>query len=202
MDSYSKFFGWNVNRIREEKKMRREELAEKAGIDPSTIGKIERGETNPCLSTMVHVSTALGVPLAELFAQPDDFYASAAQLKELPEITQKKIQVYMNKIHLLLDSDHNPEKMQEELDNIGYSEYQVISINVVGGGNADKRYGIRGIYYIGNRIVDEVCIDDISSIREKVEKLCAMLIEHQVFLAHFHDVVEDFLQGEWFQKAE
>lgn len=44
-----------------------EELAHKAGIHPSQIGKIERGESNFTIATLEKIVEALKLPYKELF---------------------------------------------------------------------------------------------------------------------------------------
>ncbi len=45
-----------------------EELAERAGFQRNYIGRIERGERNPNVSTLVVLGRALGVRPADLLA--------------------------------------------------------------------------------------------------------------------------------------
>ncbi len=71
----------NLSRIREQQGFTQPELAEKAGLSPKMIQKIEYGQTNPSTNTLDKLSHALGVPLTELFAGgmiPAEHYTSAA----------------------------------------------------------------------------------------------------------------------------
>jgi transcriptional regulator with XRE-family HTH domain len=61
----------NVNRIRNAIGLSQEELASKAGMRQPSISKIERGESNPRLDTIVRIATALGVGVEALFTHPD-----------------------------------------------------------------------------------------------------------------------------------
>jgi transcriptional regulator with XRE-family HTH domain len=45
-----------------------EDLADRAGLDRSYIGGIERGERNPTLSVIEKIAEALNLSLAELFS--------------------------------------------------------------------------------------------------------------------------------------
>ncbi|MDP2420093.1 helix-turn-helix domain-containing protein [Sediminibacterium sp.] len=57
------------NRIREFRKERnfsQEDLANEAEIPLSQIGRIERGETNPTISSLHVISIALGIELKQL----------------------------------------------------------------------------------------------------------------------------------------
>lgn len=59
-------FGKNVQRIRKEKKISQEKLAEYAGLHRTYIGMIERFERNITLINAEKVAHALGVNISEL----------------------------------------------------------------------------------------------------------------------------------------
>ena len=59
--------GTHIRSLRIEKGFSQEDLANEADIPLSQIGRIERGETNPTLSTLYVISEALGVELKKLF---------------------------------------------------------------------------------------------------------------------------------------
>jgi transcriptional regulator with XRE-family HTH domain len=49
-----------------------EELADRAGLDRSYIGGVERGDRNPTLSVIEKIAQGLGITLAELFSYSAD----------------------------------------------------------------------------------------------------------------------------------
>ena len=53
--------GKNVRKYRLMKKLRQEDLAEKAGLTTNYIGMVERGEKIPSLETFINILNALGV---------------------------------------------------------------------------------------------------------------------------------------------
>lgn len=53
--------GKNVRKYRLMKKLRQEDLAEKAGLTTNYIGMVERGEKIPSLETFIKILNALGV---------------------------------------------------------------------------------------------------------------------------------------------
>ena len=53
--------GANIRKCRLSKKMRQEDLAEKANLSVTYIGMIERGEKTPSLETLVAILNAIGV---------------------------------------------------------------------------------------------------------------------------------------------
>ena len=57
MDSIGKY----IRQYRTERKMRQEDLAEKANLSPNYIGMIERGEKIPSLETLIDILNALEV---------------------------------------------------------------------------------------------------------------------------------------------
>ena len=59
--------GANIRKVRREKKMRQEDLAEKAELTPNYIGAIERGEKIPSLQALVSIMNALGTSANIIF---------------------------------------------------------------------------------------------------------------------------------------
>ena len=53
--------GKNIRRFRTEKKLRQEDLAERAGLSTNYIGMVERGEKIPSLESFIGIVNALGV---------------------------------------------------------------------------------------------------------------------------------------------
>lgn len=53
--------GKNIRMFRLAKKLRQEDLAEKAGLSTNYVGMIERGEKIPSLETFIKIVNALGV---------------------------------------------------------------------------------------------------------------------------------------------
>jgi DNA-binding XRE family transcriptional regulator len=54
--------------FRAERGMSRRELAELVGVNPQTIGFLERGEYGPSLALALRVARVFGVPVETLFA--------------------------------------------------------------------------------------------------------------------------------------
>lgn len=61
-----KAFGLNLRRIREGKGFTQEDLAEKANLAVSTVGRIETGSFNSSISTIAILAKALNVDKKEL----------------------------------------------------------------------------------------------------------------------------------------
>ncbi|RLU01177.1 helix-turn-helix domain-containing protein [Ketobacter sp.] len=55
-------FGEKVRKVRKEKGLSQEALADLAGVDRSYMGHIERGEQNISLTKIYQIADALGVP--------------------------------------------------------------------------------------------------------------------------------------------
>lgn len=53
--------GRNIRHYRLKKKLRQEDLAEKAGLSTNYIGALERGEKIPSVETLIAIINALGV---------------------------------------------------------------------------------------------------------------------------------------------
>ena len=59
----------NVRRLRDERGMNQEELADAAGISQSQISKIERAQINIQLDTLQHLAMALGARMGDLLEE-------------------------------------------------------------------------------------------------------------------------------------
>ncbi len=66
------YIGDNLKRVRTLRALTQVELAEKAGISPSTVVLIERNQSEPHMSTLRKLAAALGVDPAELVRGEDD----------------------------------------------------------------------------------------------------------------------------------
>lgn len=61
-------FGNAVRVARTRAGITQEELAERAGLDRSYIGGVERGDRNPSLIAIEKIAGGLGITLADLFS--------------------------------------------------------------------------------------------------------------------------------------
>lgn len=53
--------GQNIRKVRKQRKLRQEDLAEKAGISLTYVGALERGEKIPSLETFIAIANALEI---------------------------------------------------------------------------------------------------------------------------------------------
>lgn len=60
--------GLTLRQQRKERKLSLDELAELTGVSKLTLGKIERGETNPSLAVIWRIADGLAIPMSSLFA--------------------------------------------------------------------------------------------------------------------------------------
>lgn len=67
----------NIRRIRKEKGITQEKLAEYCGTSASYIGLMETYKNVPKLSTIERIAEALNVPVQAIFAEKSDDYAEA-----------------------------------------------------------------------------------------------------------------------------
>ncbi len=58
--------GDNLRKLREARALRQEDLAEKAGVGKNTVNRIEKNRTEPHMTTIRKLATALEVDPAEL----------------------------------------------------------------------------------------------------------------------------------------
>ncbi len=65
-------FASNMRRIRLEKEMTQEAVAEGAGLHPNYISSVERGERNISIVNIERIAIALGVTMVDLVGSPKD----------------------------------------------------------------------------------------------------------------------------------
>ena len=68
MESIERRFGRRIRELRERAGWSQEGFAEACGLHRTYIGGIERGERNVSLVNIERIAIALGVPIADLFA--------------------------------------------------------------------------------------------------------------------------------------
>jgi transcriptional regulator with XRE-family HTH domain len=70
-------FGHRVRKLRTERRISQEELADRCGVHRTYMGRIERGETNITLTNIHKVARGLGVPVAALVDETKGGYERA-----------------------------------------------------------------------------------------------------------------------------
>ena len=66
--------GRKLRQFRQKKGYSQETLADRAGLHPTYIGQVERGEKNITVETLAKITTALGIPISSVF---DDVLSNA-----------------------------------------------------------------------------------------------------------------------------
>jgi transcriptional regulator with XRE-family HTH domain len=67
-----KLVGRNVKRVRQEKGLTQEQLAELSGFSQQYISGLEQGQRNPTVVSLYELATALGVSHMELVRPSED----------------------------------------------------------------------------------------------------------------------------------
>jgi transcriptional regulator with XRE-family HTH domain len=68
-ESVAKHVGATIRAVRNEQKISRKILAERAGLHPNYVGAMERGEMNAGIENIAKIARALKIPLYKLFLQ-------------------------------------------------------------------------------------------------------------------------------------
>lgn len=92
--------GLRLKKIREKKEVSGKSLAEKVGVVPSQISKIENGVTNPSIDLLERICFALGITMADFFADDEvrndnispDLIETARKIKNLPHELRKTVE--------------------------------------------------------------------------------------------------------------
>ena len=67
MNNMTKELGKRIRTERIDKKMTQEELAERAGLHPTYIGQVERGEKSLTITSLEKIAEGLGISFSDLF---------------------------------------------------------------------------------------------------------------------------------------
>lgn len=70
MSTLDKNIAVNLKRIRKAKNMSLDMLAEQTGVSKSMLGQIERGESNPTVTTIGKIVDGMKIPFEELIREP------------------------------------------------------------------------------------------------------------------------------------
>ncbi len=63
--------GKKIRNFRSKQELSQHELATQCKFERATMCRIESGKSNPTVRTLAKISTALNIPLSELFAEPE-----------------------------------------------------------------------------------------------------------------------------------
>jgi transcriptional regulator with XRE-family HTH domain len=63
---HRKIIGQNIRRLRRAKQWSQERLSDKSGVDQGYIGRLERGQMNVSVDTLIMLARALGARLSEI----------------------------------------------------------------------------------------------------------------------------------------
>ena len=89
MDYLSKNISINLKKIRLGKKMSLDDVAEQTGVSKSMLGQIERGDSNPTISTIGKIVSGLRVTVDDLISPPthETYLVHREKLTPAKEIT-------------------------------------------------------------------------------------------------------------------
>ncbi|QMU63589.1 MAG: helix-turn-helix domain-containing protein [Flavobacteriaceae bacterium] len=127
MEATHLFLLQNIKRIRKEKGLTQQDVADGAEMLVPTYSRLERGGTNPNLSSIVRIADALGVSVIELFQSSDIKDRSVAQkvemINELSEYNK-------NVINIMLDTVIEKDRV-EQLQNVKMKN-RLAELNAIG----------------------------------------------------------------------
>jgi len=96
MDSIPIRIGSNLQRIRKQRGLSLDKVAEATGVSKGTLHQIERGDTQPTVTTVWKIATGLNLSLSSLL-KDDEAAVSIVSRKEMPDVTEDngKCKIYM-----------------------------------------------------------------------------------------------------------
>ena len=91
MGNLAEIIGKRIRAYRVQVQLSQEALAERAGVHPTYIGQLERGEKNATLESVAKIAAALHLPLSKLFAHLE---SSGEQQEDIPAVCYDMILQY------------------------------------------------------------------------------------------------------------
>lgn len=191
----SYYVGRHIKRIRIQRGLSQQEVAQGARISTVQFRKIEKGEGNPELSTLSNIAFSLEVDIGEFFKETEEECRPASFLRHYEGLfdalpRQARLSVCRT-LDFMLGHEEDGQKarfyipgrviyrIKEEKRPLDEAWYQT--------------YGIAAYVAAGHDdfLVEE--IDDILPDRQLVQALVERLNEYELSPIHLKDVVEDFL---------
>jgi transcriptional regulator with XRE-family HTH domain len=106
--------GMNIRVARKGKGLTQFHLAERSGLSADFIGKVERGTTSPSIESLKAISTALNLPLGDLFTGEAESGSAQETLLELIGLCKGRdkedIELLMGIAHLIFQG--RPDRQQ------------------------------------------------------------------------------------------
>lgn len=196
--------GARLRRIRKEKGLTQKLLADETGLEEAHIGRIERGEIDCKLSTLLCVCRGLDIDPAQLLSHeyantPIDSKALAYSFL-MGEIPEKRRAAIHKQVLLLcsleVDKWTSREKwsLEQTMERPRYELTRAQVHHPVHGSYTS--YGLVCHVRYADGAVEQLRLPDISSRRRVVQMLRDMLNDEGVASVHFADVVEDFIAND------
>lgn len=87
-----------IRRLRESKKMTQNALANQAGVSPTYIYQLERGEKSPTVEYLNHICWGLGISLEKFFSAEKEF-PTDDRLSALNETQKDLLNKFLNSLN-------------------------------------------------------------------------------------------------------
>ena len=87
-----------IKELREERKMTQNALAYQAGISPTYVYQLERGEKNPTIEYIDNICWGLGITIEEFFATKKETPQGSDRLAALTSEQKKLLNEFLNSL--------------------------------------------------------------------------------------------------------
>lgn len=90
--------GERLKRFREQRKMNRNELANAAGVSPTYIYQLEKGEKSPTIEYLGYICEAMDISLYEFFVDPKQENSTDDKLSKLSKNQRDLFNAFLNSL--------------------------------------------------------------------------------------------------------
>lgn len=104
--------GYNLKKLREERRLSQGQLAEMAGVSKVVISQIEKGDSNPTINTIWKLTGALNLPYTSLL-EMNTIKTEHVSKTEVAELVEEKYHIFS---YYPKNSDRNFEVYEVEME--------------------------------------------------------------------------------------
>ena len=120
MENFNIVFAKNLKRIREDRKLSLDKVADLTGVSKSMLGQIERGDSNPTITTVWKIANGLKISFTTLMSDEDTTPITLTK-NDIKPIMEDNGRFALEKTNPLIYSHGGYYETGKKLGTFGYS---------------------------------------------------------------------------------
>ena len=160
-------FGSNITRLRKEKGLSQEELADKIGLKKQTISNIERGRRYPTFENLDRIASVLNASPIQLFGSLKEVAVS-----DVPKVLDR-IDEYDERVRQIFQAERTLKDLDEAIEkltrNAKYLEDFFVDRPHATNEEGAALFDEKGNFVFLNTIYDSLPFDSVNALIEKIQ---------------------------------